>query len=100
MTWDTKVGGRGCQNRRNCQEWTTSNLPSPGAPIMSSIPKRDTANDSREEKVAIALNRRTFLAGATAGAVTLAMPRWTNASESGLGLGATTAFQDDLSTIR
>lgn len=49
----------------------------------------------------VSLARRNFLTGAAAGVVTLALPRWGNASDNSpfTGLSAM-ALQDDLSTIR
>src|SRR5437588_8646189 len=63
--------------------------------------KTDREDAARFLKENTPLTRRTFLAGAAAGAATLAIPRWANASESGLfSTGAVAAFQDDLSAIR
>ena len=63
--------------------------------------KTDRKDAARFLKENTPFARRTFLAGAAAGAVTLALPRWANASESGLfSTSAVPAFQDDLSAIR
>ena len=50
---------------------------------------------------AVQVARRSFLTGAAAGAVTLALPRWAQAEERGLfpAIGAT-AFDEDFSAIR
>src|SRR5579859_3977897 len=47
-----------------------------------------------------ALDRRTFLAGAAAGAMTLAMPRWAGAESPLYSSDALSAFDDDLSAVR
>jgi acetylornithine deacetylase/succinyl-diaminopimelate desuccinylase-like protein len=49
--------------------------------------------------IPVALDRRTFLAGAAAGAVALGLPRWA-AGEGALFSPIGTAYQDDLSAIR
>src|ERR1051326_2039555 len=67
---------------------------------MSDKVQRDIEKPEAKQAAA-AVDRRAFLAGAAAGAVTLAMPRWANAGESGmLSAGAAAALQEDLSALR
>ena len=58
------------------------------------MPKK-AAHQEKCHSSLTALDRRTFLAGAAAGAVTLGLPRWAMAES-----GVFSAYQDDLSAIR
>src|SRR5262245_30506557 len=54
-----------------------------------------SSKEQSKKRATSSVDRRTFLAGAAAGAATLAMPRWARAES-----GFFSAFDDDLSAIR
>jgi acetylornithine deacetylase/succinyl-diaminopimelate desuccinylase-like protein len=57
---------------------------------------KDAQPSKSTERATASVDRRSFLAGAAAGAATLALPRWARAAESGFF----SAWDDDFSAIR
>src|ERR1700704_4090787 len=74
----------------------------PGDKFMSSKSQQKNLKDNTEAKrMTTPWDRRSFLAGAAAGAATLALPRWAGATENIFGSTVGfNPFEDDLTAIR
>src|ERR1700756_5781365 len=62
--------------------------------------KRKTQEENVQPSGGVSLARRSFLTGAAAGAVTLALPRWASASDGSSFAGLSATLEDDFSAIR